>query len=150
MSGDMNTLIAMVSAVMILIGALMVIRPRQQAAPEPWEMGALEVELEEQMAREAAGLSDDDDFEDDLIIDDDGPSFSSNQDTELDDESDADAPDASEAVIDELLGVGPDETDIDDLDDMADDLDFDDLGDMAEGLNEEDEDVDTSFLDDIL
>ena len=45
MSGDMNTLIAMVSAVMILIGALMVIRPRQQAAPEPWEMGALEVEL---------------------------------------------------------------------------------------------------------
>jgi hypothetical protein len=152
MSGDMNTLIAMVSAVMILIGALMVIRPRQQAAPEPWEMGALEVELEEQMAREAAGLSDDDDFEDDLIVDDDGPSFSSNQDIELDDEADADAdaPDASEAVIDELLGVGPDETDIDNLDDMADDLDFDDLGDMAEGLNEEDEDVDPSFLDDIL
>jgi len=152
MSGDMNTLIAMVSAVMILIGALMVIRPRQQAAPEPWEMGALEVELEEQMAREAAGLSDDDDFEDDLIVDDDGPSFSSNQDIELDDEADADAdaPDASEAVIDELLGVGPDETDIDDLDDMADDLDFDDLDDMAEGLNEEDEDVDPSFLDDIL
>nr|MCS5530138.1 hypothetical protein [Candidatus Poseidoniales archaeon] len=45
-SGDMNTLIAMVSAVMILIGALMVIKPRQQAAPEPWEMGALEVEME--------------------------------------------------------------------------------------------------------
>ena len=53
-------------------------------------------------------------------------------------------------MIDELLGVGPDETDIDDLDDMADDLDFDDLGDMAEGLNEEDEDVDSSFLDDML
>jgi hypothetical protein len=129
----------------------MVIRPRQQAAPEPWEMGALEVELEEQMAREAAGLSDDD-FEDDLMVDDDGPSFSSNQDAELDEEADADAdaPDASEAVIDELLGVGPDETDIDDLDDMADDLDFDDLGDMAEELNEEDEDVDPSFLDDML
>ena len=149
MSGDMNTLIAMVSAVMILIGALMVIRPRQQAAPEPWEMGALEVELEEQMAREAAGLTDDD-FEDDLMVDDDGPSFSSAQDAELEDEADTDAPDASEAVIDELLGVGPDDTDIDDLDDMADDLDFDDLGDMAEGLNEEDEDVDPSFLDDML
>ena len=149
MSGDMNTLIAMVSAVMILIGALMVIRPRQQAAPEPWEMGALEVELEEQMAREAAGLTDDD-FEDDLMVDDDGPSFSSAQDAELEDEVDTDAPDASEAVIDELLGVGPDDTDIDDLDDMADDLDFDDLGDMAEGLNEEDEDVDPSFLDDML
>jgi hypothetical protein len=149
MSGDMNTLIAMVSAVMILIGALMVIRPRQQAAPEPWEMGALEVELEEQMAREAAGLSDDD-FEDDLMIDDDGPSFSSAQDAELEEDADTNAPDASEAVIDELLGVGPDETDIDDLDDMADDLDFDDLGDMAEELNEEDEDVDSSFLDDML
>jgi hypothetical protein len=33
---------------------------------------------------------------------------------------------------------------------MADDLDFDDLGDMAEELNEEDEDVDPSFLDDML
>jgi len=149
MSGDMNTLIAMVSAVMILIGALMVIRPRQQAAPEPWEMGALEVELEEQMAREAAGLTDED-FEDDLMVDDEGPSFSSTQDAELEDKADTDAPDASEAVIDELLGVGPDDTDIDDLDDMADDLDFDDLDDMAEGLNEEDEDVDPSFLDDML
>jgi hypothetical protein len=134
---------------MILIGALMVIRPRQQAAPEPWEMGALEVELEEQMSREAAGLSDDD-FEDDLTVDDDGPSFSSTQDAELEEDADTNAPDASEAVIDELLGVGPDETDIDDLDDMADDLDFDDLGDMAEELNEEDEDVDPSFLDDML
>ena len=33
---------------------------------------------------------------------------------------------------------------------MADSLDFDDLGDMAEELNEEDEDVDPSFLDDML
>ncbi|GIT11553.1 MAG: hypothetical protein CM1200mP32_10460 [Methanobacteriota archaeon] len=107
-SGDMNTLIAMVSAVMILIGALMVIKPRQQAAPEPWEMGALEVEMEEQMNREAAGLSDDD-FEDDLVIDDDGPSFSSAQDAELEEQSEADTPDASEAVIDELLGVDSEE-----------------------------------------
>ena len=148
MSGDMNTLIAMVSAVMILIGALLVIRPRQQAAPEPWEMGVLEVELEEQMSREAAGLSDDD-FEDDLIVDD-GPSFSSSQDAELEEQDDADVPDASEAVIDELLAVSSEDADIDDLDDMADDLDFDDLDDMAEDLNEADEDVDPSFLDDIL
>jgi hypothetical protein len=134
---------------MILIGALMVIRPRQQAAPEPWEMGALEVELEEQMNREAAGLSDDD-FEDDLMVEDDGPSFSSAQDAELEEQSEADAPDASEAVIDELLGIDSEETDIDELDDMADDLDFDDLGEMAEGLNEADEDVDSSFVDDML
>ena len=151
-SGDMNTLIAMVSAVMILIGALMVIKPRQQAAPEPWEMGALEVEMEEQMNREAAGLSDDD-FEDDLVIDDDGPSFSSAQDAELEEQSEADTPDASEAVIDELLGVDSEEAalaELDELDDMADDLDFDDLGEMAEDLNEADEDVDSSFVDDML
>ena len=150
--GDMNTLIAMVSAVMILIGALMVIKPRQQAAPEPWEMGALEVEMEEQMNREAAGLSDDD-FEDDLVIEDDGPSFSSAQDAELEEQSEADTPDASEAVIDELLGVDSEEAEIDELDeldDMADDLDFDDLGEMAEDLNEADEDVDSSFVDDML
>ena len=150
--GDMNTLIAMVSAVMILIGALMVIKPRQQAAPEPWEMGALEVEMEEQMNREAAGLSDDD-FEDDLVIEDDGPSFSSAQDAELEEQSEAATPDASEAVIDELLGVDSEEAEIDELDeldDMADDLDFDDLGEMAEDLNEADEDVDSSFVDDML
>jgi hypothetical protein len=101
------------------------------------------------MSREAAGLSDDDDFEDDLIVDDDGPSFTSGKGAELEEETDADAPDASEAVIDELLGVGSDD-DTDDLDEMADELDFDDLGDMAEDLNEEDEDVDPSFLDDML
>ena len=147
--GDMNTLIAMVSAVMILIGALMVIKPRQQAAPEPWEMGAVEVELEDQMNREAAGLSDDD-FDDDLVVEDDGPSFSSAQDAELEEQSEADAPDASEAVIDELLGVDSEEADIDELDEMADDFDFDDLGEMAEDLNEADEDVDSSFVDDML
>jgi hypothetical protein len=150
MSGDMNTLIAMVSAVMILIGALLVIRPRQQAAPEPWEMGALEVELEEQMSREAAGLGDDD-FEDDLI-DDDGPGFDSVPPLPpgLVIDEDAEAPVASEEVVDELLGDGPGDVDLEDLDDMADDLDFDDLGDMAEDLNEADEDVDPSFIDDIL
>ena len=64
-------------------------------------------------------------------------------------DEDADAPEASESVIDELLGVTPEDTDLDDLDDLADDLDFDDLGDMADDLDD-DEDVDTSFLDDAL
>ena len=45
-------------------------QPRGDSAPEPWEMGALEVELEEQMEREAAGLTDDEDFgADELEID---------------------------------------------------------------------------------
>ena len=47
------------------------------------------------------------------------------------------------------MGVTPEDTDLDDLDDLADDLDFDDLGDMADALDD-DEDVDTSFLDDAL
>ena len=148
--GDMNTLIAMVSAVMVLIGALMVIRPREQAAPEPWEMGALEVELDEQMSREAAGLSDD---EESLEIDDgNAPGFGSAPPLPpgLAIDEDAEAPAASEEVVDELLGDESDDVDLEDLDDMADDLDFDDLGDMAEDLNEADEDVDPSFLDDIL
>ena len=147
MSGDLNTLVALVSAVMILIGALLFVRPRQQAAPEPWELGALEVELEEQMSREAAGLGDED--EDDLIVDDDSQSFTSSSDPELKIDEEEDAPAASESVIDELLGVTPEEADLDDLDDMADDLDFDDLGDMADDLDDDD-DVDSSFLDDML
>jgi len=61
-------------------------------------------------------------------------------------DEEADAPEASESVIDELLGVTPDGADPDELDDMADDLDFDDLGDMADDL----EDDDTSFIDDML
>lgn len=147
LSGDLNTLVALVSAVMILIGALLFVKPRQQAVPEPWELGALEVELEEQMSREAAGLGDED--EDDLVIDDDSQSFTTSPDPELTIDEEADAPAASESVIDELLGVSPEDTDLDDLEDMADDLDFDDLGDMADDLDD-DEDVDTSFLDDML
>ncbi len=143
MSGDLNTLVALVSAVMILIGALLFVKPRRQAVPEPWEMGALEVELEEQMSREAAGLTDEDE---DLIFEDDTHTLSSSSNSELTIDEEADAPEASESVIDELLGVTPDGADPDELDDMADDLDFDDLGDMADDL----EDDDTSFIDDML
>ena len=99
------------------------------------------------MSREAAGLGDEDD--DDLVIDDDSQSFTTSSDPELTIDEEADAPAASESVIDELLGVSPEDTDLDDLEDMADDLDFDDLGDMADDLDD-DEDVDTSFLDDML
>jgi len=65
-------------------------------------------------------------------------------------DEDAEAPEASEEVVDELLGDESGDVDLEDLDDMADDLDFDDLGDMAEDLNEADEDIDPSFLDDML
>ena len=102
------------------------------------------------MSREAAGLSDD---EESLEIDDgNAPGFGSAPPLPpgLAIDEDAEAPAASEEVVDELLGDESDDVDLEDLDDMADDLDFDDLGDMAEDLNEADEDVDPSFLDDIL
>ena len=46
--GDLNTVILMVSALMIILGAALIIRPRERAAPQPWEMGTQEVELEEE------------------------------------------------------------------------------------------------------
>ena len=53
-------------------------------------------------------------------------------------------------MADELLGVeDDDELDIDDLDDLADGLDFEDLDDLAEGLDDDD-DLDPSFIDDII
>ncbi|MBT6775117.1 MAG: hypothetical protein HOA89_00140, partial [Euryarchaeota archaeon] len=55
----------------------------------------------------------------------------------------------SNDVVDELLGEEED-IDLDDLSDLADDFDLDDLDDLAEGLNDADDDIDTSFIDDIL
>ena len=52
-------------------------------------------------------------------------------------------------VIDELL-VDEEEIDLDDLSDLADDFDLDDLDDMAEELVDLEDDIDTSFIDDIL
>ena len=52
-------------------------------------------------------------------------------------------------VVDELL-VDDEEIDLDDLSDLADDFDLDDLDDMAEELSELEEDIDTSFIDDVL
>ena len=45
--------------------------------------------------------------------------------------------------------LGEEEIDLDDLSDLADDFDFDDLDDLAGDLDDE-EDIDTSFIDDIL
>jgi len=164
MSGDMNTLIALLSALMILAGAVLFIRPRKDSAPQPWEMGALEVELEEQMMRESSGLTEEEEFGlDDLEISSD--SFGEEPDSPavsydgmgedamvqpIGGEYTGVTREASAEVADELLGVEDDnELDIDDLDDLADDLDFEDLDDLAEGLDDDD-DLDPSFIDDII
>jgi hypothetical protein len=125
-------------------------------------MGALEVELEEQMMREASGLTGDEEFGiDDMETS--ADSFGTMADvpaSTYDGMSEGptaqpiggDIPDSTPGtdteVMDELLGEEPEEVDLDDLDDLADDLDIDDLDDLAGDLG--DEDVDTSFLDDML
>ena len=163
LAGEMNAVVIAFSVVMLLIGALLFIKPREDSAPAPWEMGALEVELEEQIEREAAGLTGDEDFGlDDLEIDEGLVSGARRKDgaTSDSDESDytatsasagaaseedlgpAPAPDAG--VMDELLGDDDENLDLDDLDDLADDLEN-----MADELDD-DEDLDTSFLDEML
>lgn len=152
------------SLVMLLIGAMMFIRPRGDSAPEPWEMGALEVELEEQMEREAAGLTDEEDFgADDLEIDTGLVANARRKEGDTSDENKSDytenmasagvpveddlgpTPSADSGVMDELLG-DDEELDLGDLDDMADDLNFDDFDEEES----KDDDIDTSFLDEML
>ena len=150
MSGDMNTLIAVVSAMMVLAGAVLFIRPRRASAPQPWEMGALEVELEEQMMRESSGLSEDEEFGiDDLeLVSDSFGGAADSPSVKYDEEEDAmiqpiggeftdSTPQPSADVSDELLGIQEDDLDIDDLDGLADDLDIDDLDGLADDLDEE-------------
>jgi len=109
--GDMNMIIAVISAIMILFGAILIIKPKEQAAPEPWEMGALEVELDEEMNRRESGLDEDDSFDEPIGMDTGGKGISDGgeinqesldlQPNEFDDES---TPSASFEVVDELLG----------------------------------------------
>ena len=165
LAGEMNVVIIALSVVMFLIGAMMFIRPRGDSAPEPWEMGALEVELEEQMEREAAGLTGDEDFgADELEIDEGLVANARRKEGDSSDESKSDytetmasagapleevlepMPSADSGVMDELLGDEEEELDLGDLDDMADDLNFDDLDEEES----EDDDIDTSFLDEML
>ena len=164
MNGDMNTLIALLSALMILAGAVLFIRPRKDSAPQPWEMGAIEVELEEQMMRESSGLTEEEEFGlDELEIssdnfggEPDAPSVSYDGMGEdamvqpIGGEYTGTSRQTSADVSNELLGVeDDDDLDIDDLDDLADDLDFEDLDDLAEGLDDDD-DLDPSFVDEMI
>ncbi|MCH1523814.1 MAG: hypothetical protein L7S41_01530 [Candidatus Thalassarchaeaceae archaeon] len=145
--GDMNMIIAVLSGIMVLIGGALVLKPREQSAPQPWEMGTLEVELEDQMFDDDLGIDDEEYF----TTDEGSSSSEIIVDQEIDypvDYTDAPINSPSADVVDELLGE-EEEIDLDDLSDLADDFDFDDLDDLAGDLNDE-EDIDTSFIDDIL
>ena len=60
--GDLNTVIIMVSAIMVILGAALIIRPREKTAPQPWEMGTQEVEMEEELTREAMGITEEEEI----------------------------------------------------------------------------------------
>ena len=139
--GDLNMFIALISAMMVLLGAVLIIRPKERTAPKPWEMGTLEVEMEEELAREAMGISEEEELESTLRPKD-GEEGLPTQETEETpvEESKEDwwDPDAS---VGDLLEDDSREIGLEDLNVLADDLDED------EG---EPDEIDTSFIDEAL
>jgi len=143
--GDMNMIIAVVSGIMILVGGALLLKPKEDSVPQPWEMGALEVELEEQMFDKDLEMEDEEYFDETSSISENIGKFEPDI---PEDYSESSTLTPANDVVDELLGE-EEEIDLDDLSDLADDFDLDDLGDMVDDLDQ-DEDIDTSFIDDIL
>ena len=139
--GDLNTIILMISALMIILGAALIIRPRQRAAPQPWEMGTQEVELEEELTREALGISEEEEIASSSILSQ-TDSISEDQIEDVEDNTMEELPlDESwepDASVGELLSTQTEEIGLEGLNDLADELE------------EEDDDIDVSFLDDAL
>jgi hypothetical protein len=144
MEGDLNMFIALISALMILLGAVLIIKPKGRSAPEPWELGTLEVEMEEELEREAAGLDEEEEYISPismLDISESGSLGASESPTSekpgLPEDQSSQVPDA---VVGELMD-SEQEVELDDLNEMADELDMDDS---------EEEELDTSFIDDAI
>ena len=139
--GDLNMFIALISAMMVLLGAVLIIRPKDRAAPQPWEMGTLEVEMEEELAREARGISEEEEMDSTLRPQKEDEDQISQESTETPDaglDEDWWDPDAS---VGDLLESDTEEIGLQDLNVLADDLD-----------DEEDDsdNIDTSFIDEAL
>ena len=140
LSGDMNQLIAVASALMILAGALLFIRPRRDAAPQPWEMGTQEFELEEEMTREAMGISEEEEIASSSILRPQGGEEFPEED--MSENPIAEAPEEWQ---------GPDVSVGEILASENEELSLEGLNDLADGLEEEEsEDIDVSFLDEVL
>ena len=131
----------MVSALMIILGVALIIRPRERAAPQPWEMGTQEVELEEELTREALGISEEEEIASSSILSQ-TDSISEDQIEDVEDNTMEELPlDESwepDASVGELLSTQTEEIGLEGLNDLADELE------------EEDDDIDVSFLDDAL
>ena len=138
--GDLNTVILMVSAIMVILGGALIIRPRKRAAPQLWEMGTQEVEMEEELTREAMGISEEEEIATSSIL---SPTS----------EGDDSQAFAQEATIDEMPqqeSWEPDVT-VDDLLGTEEEIGLEGLNDLADDLGEEEsDDLDVSFLDDVL
>ena len=134
---------------MILLGAVLIIRPRERVAPQPWEMGTLEVEREEELTREAMGISEEEEIDSASMLRpkdaEDGPIEDEGSEAAPDEmwyegDDDSQAPDVDLSIGD-LIESEPDEVGLEDLNLLADDL---------EGDEDEDDDIDTSFLDEAI
>ena len=138
--GDLNTVIMMISAILVILGAALIIRPREKTAPQPWEMGTQEVELEEEMTREAMGISEEEEIASSSLL----------RPQEEDEYSE-------EEMSENLIEDAPEEWQVPDvsvedlLDSETEEISLEGLNDLADGLvEEESEDIDVSFLDDVL
>ena len=139
--GDLNTVILMVSALMIILGAALIIRPRERVAPQPWEMGTQEVELEEELTREALGISEEEEIASSSIL------------SQTDSISEDQTEDVEETTIEEIPldeSWEPDASVGELLSTQTEEIGLEGLNDLADELEEEDDDIDVSFLDDAL
>ena len=131
----------MVSAIMVILGAALIIRPREKTAPQPWEMGTQEVEMEEELTREAMGISEEEEIASSSIL----------SESQGEEDPDEDLPGTTiEDVPDEEWSV-PDVSVADLLNSETEEISLEGLNDLADGLDEEEKtDIDVSFLDDVL
>jgi superfamily I DNA/RNA helicase len=127
---------------MIIMGAALIIRPRDRAAPQPWEMGTMEVEMEEELTREAMGIT-----EEEELATLSSPSSISDFLEETSENADQDLTEGiDEPTWDPDISVG------EILSSKSEEIDLEDLNTLADGLEDdltEDDEIDTSFIDDL-
>ncbi len=157
MGGNMNSLIAIISSILIFIGSVLIIKPKNKSVPEIWELGTDEVDKEDNF------ISKDEDFDLQImspVPDSKVTNYDVYEDANFEEEiiqneninpseveNELLIPDEDMNIMDELNQMA-DGLDLDELNQMADGLDLDELNQMAKNL--EKENIDTSFLDEML
>ena len=161
LEGNMNFIIILLSSILIFIGAVLIIKPKDKIAPEPWEMGTIEVNLEDELTQK------DEDLDtiitspmEKSVLEDDNEQTSKLDNYEIEDtnsspniissEIEDELLDSKDAFVKSMndLDKMADLIDSEDLDKMADLIDSEDLDKMADNLSKKE--IDTTFLDDML